>query len=117
MTVVTFFVILDASGAGPVCFVPDRPIDERNRATSQNQGTGTAYAVLRNRGRGRERRRPPVEMLGARLSSGSARWRGYARRMSDAPLSRVSVRFVAEDGHVTTLVVGDAIEWHLRFQA
>lgn len=46
MTVVTFFVILDASGAGPVCFVPDRPIDERNRATSQNQGTGTAAASL-----------------------------------------------------------------------
>lgn len=46
MTVVTFFVILDASGAGPVCFVPDRPIDERNRATSQNQGTGTVAAAL-----------------------------------------------------------------------
>lgn len=45
MTVVTFFVILDASGAGPVCFVPDRPIDERNRATSQNQGTGTVTYV------------------------------------------------------------------------
>lgn len=50
MTVVTFFVILDASGAGPVCFVPDRPIDERNRATSQNQGTGTAGCVRQLRG-------------------------------------------------------------------